>query len=130
MLSYTPSRADWLAFAPDRVVSEASVPDELRAVATRYPMNLRNFLGGSPIGVALRLAFLSVIVGLILSIFGITPRNFFYVLDHLARVIYDLGFGAVTWVFEYMVLGAMLVVPLWFVIRILRARPGNMDTRD
>lgn len=88
-------------------------------------MNLRDFLGGSPLAVVLRLALLSVLVGLLLSFVGITPRNFFYVLDQFARSIYDLGFGAFTWVLDYMLLGAMLVVPLWFVLRLLRARPGS-----
>lgn len=88
-------------------------------------MNVRDFLGGSPLGVILRLAILSVFAGVLLSVFGITPRNFFYVLDQFARHVYDLGFGAVTWLFEYMVLGAMLVVPLWLIARLLKARPSN-----
>lgn len=87
-------------------------------------MNFRNFLGGHPAVVALRLAILSVIVGVVLSFFGVTPRNFFHILDDFARHIYDLGFGAVQWVFEFLVLGAMLVVPVWLIVRFLRARSG------
>lgn len=83
-------------------------------------MNVRDFLGGSPVTVAFRLAILSIVVGLILSVFGITPRNFFYVLDNFARAIYDMGFDAVVWVFEYLALGAMVVVPIWFLMRLLR----------
>lgn len=93
-------------------------------------MNIRDFLGGSPLGVALRLALLSVLAGILLSVFGITPRNFFHVIDQFARSVYDLGFGAVTWMIDYMVLGAMLVVPLWFLVRLLRARPANTEPRD
>ncbi len=88
-------------------------------------MNWRDFLGGSPLAVILRLALLSVLVGVLLSFFGITPRNFFRVLDDFARSIYDLGFGAITWMFDYLLLGAMLVVPIWLIVRLLRARPGN-----
>jgi len=65
------------------------------------------------------------IVGVLLSFVGITPRNFFRVLDDFARHIYDLGFGAVEWLFDYLVLGAMLVVPIWLLIRLLRARPKD-----
>ena len=90
-------------------------------------MNLRDFLGGSITGVVLRLAILSILVGVFLSIFGITPRNFFYVLDQFARHVYDLGFGAVTWIFEYMVLGAMLVIPVWLVVRLLKAGPKDVN---
>ncbi len=88
-------------------------------------MNIRDFLGGSPLAVILRLALLSILAGVLLSVFGITPRNFFYALDQFARSIYDLGFGAFNWVLDYLLLGAMLVVPLWFVVRLLRARPGS-----
>lgn len=88
-------------------------------------MNLRDFLGGSPLVVAIRLAILSILVGVVLSIFGITPRNFFYMLDQFARHVYDLGFGAVAWIFDYMLLGAMLVIPLWLVVRFLKAGPKD-----
>ena len=84
-------------------------------------MDFRRFLGGHPLSVAIRLGLLSIFVGLILSVFGITPRNFFRSLDQFARYVYDLGFGAVEWVFDYLALGAMLVVPIWLVLRLLRA---------
>ncbi len=90
-------------------------------------MRFRDFLGGHPAVVALRLAVLSVLVGVFLSFFGITPRNFFQVLDDFARHIYDLGFGAIQWFVEYMVLGAMLVLPIWLIVRLMRARPGSGD---
>ena len=88
-------------------------------------MNLRDFLGGHPAAVLLRLAIICILVGVLLSFVGITPRNFFRVLDDFARHIYDLGFGAVEWLFHYLVLGAMLVVPIWLLMRLLRARPKD-----
>lgn len=88
-------------------------------------MDLRDFLGGSPLGVFIRLAILSILVGILLSVFGITPRNFFYVLDQFARSIYDLGFGAFAWILDYMLLGAMLVVPIWLLVRLLKAGPKD-----
>ena len=88
-------------------------------------MNIRDFLGGSPFGVALRLAFLSILVGVVLSFLGITPRNFFAEIDDFARHVYDLGFGAITWLLDYLVLGAMLVIPIWLLVRFLRARPSG-----
>ena len=88
-------------------------------------MNFRDFLGGSPLAVAMRLAIVSVLVGVLLSTLGMTPRNFFRVIDEFARRVYDLGFGAITWMLDYLVLGAMLVVPLWLLIRLLKARPGS-----
>lgn len=86
-------------------------------------MNFRDFLGASLWLVLLRLAVLSIIAGMILSFFGVTPRNFFRVLDDFARSIYDMGFGALQWLLDYLIVGAMLVVPIWLVIRLLKARP-------
>lgn len=83
-------------------------------------MNLRSFLGGHPLAVAIKLALVSILVGVLLSVFGITPRNFFLMLDRFARFVYDLGFTAVDWVLGYLVLGAMVVIPVWFLIRVLR----------
>jgi hypothetical protein len=74
--------------------------------------------GGNPLGVLLRLAVLSVVVGIVLSALGITPANFFYHVDRIVRRIYDMGFGAVEWVFQYMLLGAMVVVPIWLIARV------------
>ena len=88
-------------------------------------MDFRDFIGGHPLAVLLRLAVVCILVGVLLSFFGITPRNFFQVLDDFARHVYDLGFGAIEWLLEYLVLGAMLVVPIWLLMRFLRARPKD-----
>lgn len=84
-------------------------------------MDFRRFLGGHPLAVAVRLALLSILVGVLLSVIGITPRNFFRVLDEFARSIYDLGFGAFRWMLDYLLLGAMIVVPVWLVRRLLKS---------
>ena len=84
-------------------------------------MDRNTFLGGSPFGVFIRLALLSIVVGVILSALGITPRNFFYQIEVLLRRIYDLGFHAFDWVLGYLLLGAMVVVPIWLVARLINA---------
>ena len=90
-------------------------------------MDVRGFLGGHPIAVFMRLALICLLVGLVLSLFGITPRNFFQTIDELARRIYDLGFGAVEWLLEYMLLGAMLVIPVWLILRLFNLRGVKTD---
>jgi hypothetical protein len=86
-------------------------------------MDFRDLIGGHPLAVLVRLAIVCILVGVLLSFLGITPRNFFQVLDDFARHVYDLGFGAIEWLLKYLVLGAMLVVPIWLLMRFLRARP-------
>lgn len=90
-------------------------------------MDIRGFLGGHPLSVFIRLALISILAGILLSVFGITPRNFFQTLDDLARYVYDMGFGAIEWILQYMVLGAMIVVPVWLIARLLRADRTRPD---
>jgi hypothetical protein len=93
-------------------------------------MNRETFLGGSPLGVIIRLVLLSIVVGVVLSALGITPHNFFYQINVLLRRIYDLGFGAFEAVAEYLVLGAMVVVPIWLIARLVKtARRGDEAQR-
>jgi hypothetical protein len=82
-------------------------------------MDRDRLFGGNPIGVIVRLVLLSVVVGIVLSALGISPRNLVYHLDLMFRRIYDLGFGAVEWAFQYFLIGAVIVFPIWFVARLL-----------
>lgn len=90
-------------------------------------MDARTFFGGNPFGVFVRLALISIAVGIVLKALGIDLRNFFDRLNELLRQLYDLGFGAIEWVFEYLLLGALVVVPIWFIARLagaFRKDPG------
>ena len=84
-------------------------------------MDSKTFLGGSPMGVLVRLLVLSLVVGVILSALGITPQNFFYQINLLLGRIYELGFGAFQSVVEYLVIGAMVVVPIWLIVRLVKS---------
>ncbi len=95
-------------------------------------MDTKTFLGGSPMAVLIRLLVLSLVVGVILSALGITPQNFFFQINVLLQRIYDLGFGAFQSVVEYLVLGAMVVVPIWLIARLLKTarQPGATPSKD
>ncbi len=80
--------------------------------------------GNSPLAIILRLAVISLVVGIVLSALGINASNLFASLNILARRIYDLGFGAVDWIIQYLIVGAMVVVPVYLLARLLGgARP-------
>ncbi len=81
-------------------------------------MDSKTIFGGNPFGVILRLVVISLVVGIVLNALGITPDNLFYQLNILARRIYDLGFGTIEWVLGFLILGAMVVVPIWILIRV------------
>jgi hypothetical protein len=83
------------------------------------------FMGGSPGAVIFRLIVLSLIVGVILSVLGYTPQNLIYRLQDLAWSIYDLGFGAFDRVIGYLLLGAIIVIPVWLISRLMRTGRGQ-----
>ena len=91
-------------------------------------MDRETFLGGSVFGVVIRLAVLSIVVGVVLSALGITPDNFFYQIRLLLQRIYDLGFGAIESALEYLLLGAMVVLPIWLIARILKTVRRHKET--
>jgi large-conductance mechanosensitive channel len=91
-------------------------------------MDAKTFLGGSPMGVFVRLVVLSLVVGVILSALGITPQNFFFEINVLLQRIVDLGFGAFQSVIEYLLLGAMVVVPIWLVVRLAKTAQRSGST--
>jgi hypothetical protein len=79
---------------------------------------MERVLGGSPIGVLGRLALMSILVGVVLSALGLDPLNLFRSLETLVRQIYDMGFDAVRHVWGYFLLGAVLVIPIWILMRV------------
>lgn len=84
-------------------------------------MDRNTIFGGNPLGVILRLALISIVVGIVMKALGIDLGNFFERINELLRNIYGLGFGAIEWVLEYLLLGALVVVPIWIVARLFGA---------
>ncbi len=83
--------------------------------------SIDRFFGGSPMWVAVRLILLSIVVGVLLTALGLDPWNIFESIDRLIRWIYNLGWDAVTWLWRYFVLGAVLVVPIWLIVRLINS---------
>jgi hypothetical protein len=90
-------------------------------------MDRNTIFGGNPFGVLLRLALISIVVGIVMKALGIDLSNFFQRINELLRNIYDLGFGAVEWVLEYMLLGALVVVPIWLIARVTSASRSKSE---
>lgn len=82
---------------------------------------LNRFLGGSPLAVLARLVLLSVLVGVILSAVGLDPANIIDSVQQLVQGIWNMGFDAVRWAWRYFLLGALVVVPIWLIVRLSRA---------
>ncbi|MDU3126582.1 MAG: DUF6460 domain-containing protein [Bradyrhizobium sp.] len=93
-----------------------------------YPARARSsdglyrFLGGSPLSVAFRLVLLSILVGVVLSAIGFAPLNIIHSIRLLFIRLYELGFDAFNWLWRYFLLGAVIVIPLWFLSRLFAPR--------
>jgi hypothetical protein len=79
------------------------------------------FFGGSPVWVVVRLILLSIVIGVLLSALGLDPWNILQSVERLIRRIFDLGWDAVAWLWRYFLLGAVLVIPIWLIVRLVRS---------
>jgi polyferredoxin len=86
--------------------------------------NVNRWMGGSPMAVLGRLILICILVGVILSALGLDPWNIWYSLRRLLDSIWNMGFDAIRWVWGYFLLGAVIVIPIWIVMRLLNA-PRN-----
>ena len=82
------------------------------------------FVGGSPAMVFVRLIVVSFVVGIVLQTFGLDPATLLAEGMRAARQIVELGFGDIRQVGRILLTGAMVVVPVWLVLRLLDSRRG------
>ena len=87
--------------------------------------SVTRFFGGPPLSVIFRLVLLSILVGVILKVLGLDPFNILRSIEHLIRMVWDMGFDAVVWLWRYFLLGAAVVVPIWLIMRLMRAPIGR-----
>ncbi len=79
------------------------------------------FIGGSPARVALQLILLSFVVGIVLSALGVSPFDIVSGLQRLIERVWYSGFEVFEWAWRYFLLGAVIVIPVWFVMRLFRS---------
>jgi hypothetical protein len=83
---------------------------------------LARFLGGSPLSVAVRLVVVSFIVGILMVMWGYEPGD---ILDAIVQLFRRLADFALTDFHQFgrvLLTGAIVVVPIWFILRLLDAR--------
>jgi len=86
---------------------------------------MERFFGGNPAMVLVRLAILSLVLGVLLSALGLSP---FDIIDSFKRLlirVYNMGFDAIEWAYRYFLLGAIIVFPVWIISRILKVGGKN-----
>ena len=60
----------------------------------------------------IKIAFWCLIVGVALSALGVTPGDFWNSLWAAANRVYDWGVSAFGWAWDYVLIGAAIVVPI------------------
>ena len=83
------------------------------------------FLGDTPLRVAVRLILLSFVVGLVLSVLGIHPYDIYVWIERVILRIYDMGFAFFADGLQYLVIGALIVVPVFLVTRLFSLGTGR-----
>jgi hypothetical protein len=83
---------------------------------------LERFLGGSPASVAIRLIVVSFIVGVLLVMFGVEPGDIVESVERLFHRLVDFGLADFRQFGRTILTGAIVVVPIWLLIRLLDSR--------
>ena len=100
------------------------MPNDTRELPANHD-TLHRFLCGSPLAVAFRLILLSILVGVVLATIGFDPWNILHSIELLFQRIWNLGFDAVNWLWRYFLLGAVIVIPLWLLMRLFGTPRGR-----
>lgn len=90
---------------------------------------MERFFGGNPLIVAIQLIIISIIAGIVFTAIGLDPRD---LLDLIPQIIEKIR--AFTRIFgnsfvEWLFLGALIVVPAWFIIRLFKFMGGSNGKR-
>ncbi len=83
---------------------------------------MTRFFGGSPFTVAVRLVVVSLLVGLVMTWLQVDPMDLIFDLQRGFVRLWGTGFVALHQIGNTVLAGAAVVVPVWFVLRVLSYR--------
>lgn len=105
-------------------MSETEKPSPTSEPPSEPKTRLQRLLSVTP-GDILRIALISVVVGLVLAAFRVDPRrlwvDFFGTIAETWSEFLNISMDLARWSVDYLFLGAILVVPIWLIIHIVRA---------
>ena len=87
---------------------------------------MTRWLGGSPLAVLGWLILVSILVGVLLAALGLDPVDIMRSVERLFRSIWNIGFDAFHWLWRYFLLGAVIVIPIWLIMRLLKTPQSKM----
>ncbi|MBX4865837.1 MULTISPECIES: DUF6460 domain-containing protein [Rhizobium] len=83
---------------------------------------VNRFLGDSLGRTLIKLVVVSLIVGFVMTVFGLTPWNIIYGFRDFILELWYRGFAALGRVGDYLLLGATIVIPLFVILRLFSYR--------
>jgi hypothetical protein len=98
-----------------------SAPGDMRTFGGES--RLHRLLGGAPVAVGMRLLVVSLIVGAGLVWLDLRPADVFDGVLRFCHRLWMLGFDGLRDFGSYIAAGAIIVVPVWIVLRLLAVRP-------
>jgi hypothetical protein len=85
---------------------------------------LNRFLGDSPFRVFVKLAIISIIVGVVMRSFGWSALDVVRKIQALITRIWNMGFDAIGQFADYLIVGAAIVIPAFLLLRLFSMRKG------
>ena len=83
---------------------------------------VNRLLGDTPGRTIIKLIVISVVVGFVMSMMGFSPWDLVRFIQRGIRDLWNSGFAALGRVGDYLIVGAMIVVPVFILLRILNWR--------
>ena len=71
-------------------------------------------------GTVIRIFVASLAVGMVLSVLNITPQGLLQGIGGTAEDIFEVGVTAINWAVPFVLVGAVVVIPLWLLRLIWR----------
>lgn len=76
-------------------------------------------------GTLIKLFILSLIIGVALSVFDIKPENLLGAIGGTVESIFKVLVEALEWAVPYVLIGAIVVVPIWLILTGIRIARGR-----
>lgn len=81
--------------------------------------SINSLLGDTPGRVIIKLLVFSILVGIVMTLLGWTPIDVIWKIIHFFTSLWTMGFSAFEKLFNVIVVGAAIVVPIFIIMRIL-----------
>jgi hypothetical protein len=79
---------------------------------------MANINSNTIVSTIVKILIVSLLVGFALTLFDVTPKQLLANLGGTVQSIFEVGVSMVEWAVPYILLGAVVVVPIWIVVKL------------